>query len=75
MKHQALFSSKDNIKKIKVLSAAILLGALRIRFAYRHIINLHDNTISLIYIKTITVHRCWVCHRDTARFSGVNRYV
>ena len=26
MKQQALFSAKDNYKKIKVLSAAILLG-------------------------------------------------
>ena len=26
MKHQALFSSKDTSKKIKLLSAAILLG-------------------------------------------------
>ena len=32
MKHQALFSSKDKSKKInKVLSAAILLGALRVK--------------------------------------------
>ena len=30
MKHQALFSSKDKSKKIKVSSAAILLGALRV---------------------------------------------
>ena len=30
MKHQALFSSKDKRKKIKVSSAAILLGALRV---------------------------------------------
>ena len=30
MKHQALFSSKDKSKKIKVLSAAILLFSLRI---------------------------------------------
>ena len=30
MKHQALFSSKDKNKNIKVSSAAILLGALRI---------------------------------------------
>ena len=29
MKHQALFSSKDKSKIIKVSSAAILLGALR----------------------------------------------
>ena len=31
MKHQALFSSKDKSKKIKVSSAAILLGALRVK--------------------------------------------
>ena len=30
MKHQALFSLKDKSKKIKVSSAAILLGALRV---------------------------------------------
>ena len=30
MKHQALFSPKDRSKKIKVSSAAILLGALRV---------------------------------------------
>ena len=33
MKYQALFSSKDKVKKIKVvLSAAILLGPLRVHF-------------------------------------------
>ena len=31
MKHQALFSSKDKNKNIKVSSAAILLGALRVK--------------------------------------------
>ena len=31
MKHQSLFSSKDKTKKIKVSSAAILLGALRVK--------------------------------------------
>ena len=31
MKHQALFSSKNKSKKIKVLSAAILLGSLRVK--------------------------------------------
>ena len=31
MKYQVLFSSKDNSKKIKVSSAAILLGALRVK--------------------------------------------
>ena len=30
MKHQALFSSKDKSKNIKVSSAAILLGTLRV---------------------------------------------
>ena len=30
MKYQAIFSSKDKSKKIKVSSAAILLGALRV---------------------------------------------
>ena len=30
MKHQALFSLKNKSKNIKVLSAAILLGALRV---------------------------------------------
>ena len=30
MKHQALFSSKDKCKKIKVSSAAILLDSLRV---------------------------------------------
>ena len=33
MKHQALFSSKNKSKNIKVLSAAILLGFLRINKA------------------------------------------
>ena len=32
MKHQALFSSKDKTKKIKVSSAAILRGALRVKY-------------------------------------------
>ena len=35
MKHQALFSSKDEIKKkkkIKVSSAAILLGSFKVKF-------------------------------------------
>ena len=31
MKHQASFSSKDKSKKIKVSSAAIVLGALRVK--------------------------------------------
>ena len=31
MKYQALFSSKDKSKIIKVSSAAILLGALRVK--------------------------------------------
>ena len=31
MKHQALFSSKDKNKIVKVSSAAILLGALRVK--------------------------------------------
>ena len=31
MKHQALFSPEDKSKKIKVSSAAILLGALRVK--------------------------------------------
>ena len=31
IKHQALFSSKDKRKKIKVSSAAILLGSLRVK--------------------------------------------
>ena len=31
MKHQALFSSKDKSKKIKVPSAEILLGSLRVK--------------------------------------------
>ena len=33
MKHQALFSSKDKSTNIKVLSAAILLGALRVNWS------------------------------------------
>ena len=37
MKHQALFSSKNKSKNFKVSSAAILLGALRVKdgFGYR----------------------------------------
>ena len=31
LKHQALFSSKDKTKKIKVLSAGILLGTIRVK--------------------------------------------
>ena len=31
MKHQALFSLKDESTKIKVLSAAVLFGALRVK--------------------------------------------
>ena len=31
MEHQAFFSSKDKSKKIKVSSAAILLGSLRVK--------------------------------------------
>ena len=33
MKHQALFSSKDKSTKIKVSSAAILFGTLRVKGA------------------------------------------
>ena len=33
MKHQALFTSKDKSKNIKMSSAAILLGALRVKLA------------------------------------------
>ena len=35
MKHQALFSSKGESKKIKVSSAAILLGALRVKMVMK----------------------------------------
>ena len=35
MEHQTLFSFKDNSKKIKVSSAAILLGASRVKGNYR----------------------------------------
>ena len=31
MKHQTLFSLKDESKKIKVLSAAVLLGSVRVK--------------------------------------------
>ena len=31
MKHQALFSSKDKSKNMKVSSAAIMVGALRVK--------------------------------------------
>ena len=31
MKHQALFSSTDKLEIIKVLSAAVLLGPLRVK--------------------------------------------
>ena len=34
MKHQALFSSKDESKKYKVSAAAILLGTLRVRTVF-----------------------------------------
>ena len=34
MKHQALFSSKDKSKKIKVSSAAILFGAIRVKIIF-----------------------------------------
>ena len=37
MKHQALFSSKDKNKKIKVSSAAILLGDLRGKGKIQHV--------------------------------------
>ena len=39
MKHQALFSSKDKVKNIKVLSAAVLLGPLRVESNCTHKIN------------------------------------
>ena len=39
MKHQTLFSKKDRIKKIKLLSAAILLGSLRIKISTMNIPN------------------------------------
>ena len=41
MKHQALFSSKYNSKKIKVSSAAILLGCLWV----------NESRTSLVYMK------------------------
>ena len=34
MKHQTLFSAKDKSKNVKVLSAAILLGALRVNMIF-----------------------------------------
>ena len=34
MKHQALFSSKDKSKNIKMLSASILLGVLRVKLSF-----------------------------------------
>ena len=34
MKHQALFSSKDKSKKIKVSSAAIFVGHLRVKILF-----------------------------------------
>ena len=34
MKSQALFSSKDKSKKINMLSAAILLGTLRVNLSF-----------------------------------------
>ena len=42
MKYQALFSSKDKSKNIKVLSAAILLGALRVNKHHLKIRNSHS---------------------------------
>ena len=39
MKHQALFSSKDKSTKIKVSSAAILFGAIRVNIVcYRYLV-------------------------------------
>ena len=40
MKHQALFSSKDKSKTVKVLSAAILQGALRVHSERRLIMKI-----------------------------------
>ena len=34
MKHQALFTSNDKSKKIKVSSAAVLFGALRVKISF-----------------------------------------
>ena len=36
MKHQALFSSKDKSKNIRVSSAAVWLGALRVKFTVQY---------------------------------------
>ena len=38
MKNQAFFSSKDKSKKIKMLSAAILLGALRVKKTFSEVL-------------------------------------
>ena len=45
MKGQALFSSKDKSRKIKVSSSAILLGALRV--------NIHACTLYIITYKQL----------------------
>ena len=44
MKFQALFSSKDKSKKIKVLSAAILPGSLRFNeLVFEHDLMVHES--------------------------------
>ena len=46
MKNQALFSSKDKSKiKIKVSSAAILLGALRVKIVFLKNVSIHIKSL------------------------------
>ena len=47
MKHQALFSWKDKSKKkIKMSSAAILLGSLRLKILRKVCLKVHGNTMN-----------------------------
>ena len=54
MKHQTLFSSKDKSKNIRLLSAAILHGALRVKTNMYH----HSRTGHISFISmTSVVHK------------------
>ena len=72
MKHQALFSSKDKSKKIKVSSAAILFGALRVKHSVWIKKTLSLNPIALRMAKTQWSFGHSECNRDNtvASFQG-----
>ena len=58
MKYQVLFSSKDKSKKIKMSSAAILLGSLRVKLLCSEV----KLACALTQIDNISILRCFRIH-------------